>query len=342
MNSLERKEQRYQRRKNKRLKKNQEDSDKYCNLDNIFNFHKCLYYADRGCRAVGFKKSTQNFKLHLFTIVATTCRNIKNNTYKVSSTYRFKLNERGKIRIIDAPHIKDRLVHKILSNEVLIPIYSKHLIYDNGVNLKNKGFSFSLKRLKKKLYSLYRRDKNNGYILFIDFSKYFEIINHEIVKFNHIKYIKNNKVIKILEDYLFINKGLSLGVEIAQVEAIMYPNILDHYIDNMGCLSVRYMDDFICFVKNKEDAIKIFNNYKKITNKLGIIINEKKSTIKKINSFVFCKWKYMINSKGKIILKPIYKTLRRQRIKLKKLYNMGINSKEIDNIFKSFLAYKKL
>ena len=110
-----------------------------------------MYYADKCCNGVRYKKSTQNFQLHMFTNIANTCRNIKNGTYVVGKTYKFKINERGKIRNIDAPHITDRLVHKVISNEILLPIYTPHMIYDNGASTKGKGFGFAIKRVKSKL-----------------------------------------------------------------------------------------------------------------------------------------------------------------------------------------------
>lgn len=97
MNSLERKERRYQRRKEKRLKIIQDRSDKYSNIDKAFVFHKVMYYADKCCLGVNYKKCTQNFKLHLFTNIALCCSEIKNNKYIVGKTYKFKINEIGKV-----------------------------------------------------------------------------------------------------------------------------------------------------------------------------------------------------------------------------------------------------
>ena len=51
----------------------------------------------------------------------------------------------------------------------------------------------------------------DGYVVIIDYSKFFESCSHDI----HTKYIRNNNMIKIIEDYLFIGKGLGLGIEIA-------------------------------------------------------------------------------------------------------------------------------
>ena len=69
MNSVERKQARYERRKNKRLRIIEERSSKYADLNNAFCFSKAMYYGDKCCNGVGYKKSTQNFKLHEFTII---------------------------------------------------------------------------------------------------------------------------------------------------------------------------------------------------------------------------------------------------------------------------------
>ena len=79
-----------------------------------------------------------------------------------------------KVRVIDAPHIKDRLIHKVISNEILIQLYEPHLIYDNGASQGLKGFTFVINRVKQKLLYNYKR-YSNGCVVLIDFSKLFEI-----------------------------------------------------------------------------------------------------------------------------------------------------------------------
>lgn len=344
MNSIERKELRYKRRNDKRLKKIEERSKEYANLNKAFCFSKAMYYSDKCCKGVGYKKSTQNFKLHQFTIVANICRNIKTNNYKVGDTYSFIINERGKTRKIDAPHIKDRLVHKILSNEIIEPLYTSHLIYDNGASMKNKVFKFAMDRLKKKMHSWYLKNGSNGYVVLIDFSKFFENCSHKVIRNIHSKYIINQRVIKVIEDYLFIGKGIALGVEIAQKEAIIIPNRLDHYIQNKTKI-IRYMDDTIFFANNYNDGKQLLEEYKNIASSLNIKINNKKSFIVPINSyFNYCKWKYKIFESGKAVCKPCLKTIKRQRKKIKKLEKLNISIEEIEqtrNAFKSYLLQGK-
>lgn len=338
MNSLERKELRYLRRKQKRDLKNTERSNMYSNVNDAFVFHKVMYYADKCCKGVGYKKSTQNFKLHMFTIIANTCRNIKTNNYNVSKTYKFVINERGKVRNIDAPHINDRLVHKVLSNEIILPIYSPHLIYDNGASMKNKGFKFCIDRVRYKLYKWYKRYDLNGYVVIIDFSKFFPNCDHNIIHDIHKKYIYNDYTIKVIEDYLFIDKGISLGVEIAQREACIIPNILDHFIQNKGLMIERYMDDTFFLIHDYNEALKILDEYYLLCSKLKVKVNLKKTKIIPIKKyFKYCKWKYNINENGKVICVPFKDTIYRQRRKLRKMIKLNVDTSITKNSFKSYL-----
>lgn len=342
MTSEERKEIRYRRRKAKRDNKVLERSKQYANLEHAFCFHKAMYYGDKCKKGVGFKKSTQYFKLHMFTIVATTCRNIKRNCYKVGDTYQFTICERGKKRVIDAPHIRDRLVHKVIANEILSPIYYPHFIYDNGASIKRKGFHFAMKRVRNKLYSWYLKNGLQGYAVTIDFSKFFPNCSHEVIKQIHKKYIFDSDTIKVIEDYVFIKKGLPLGCEIAQKEALMFPNQLDHFIENQ-CPIVRFMDDSVFLVKTKEEGIKILKRYQKLAMQLGITVNEKKTQMAKLgNSFLFCKWYYFLFNSGKVGMIPIKDTIYRQRKKIKKMKRKNIDIVEINQTRNCFQAYLRL
>ena len=69
------------------------------------------------------------------------------------------------------------------------------------------------------------------------------------------------------------------------------------------------------------DLKNLIEGYKKIAEKLGIIINHKKTQIVKLEKgFTFLQMKYRITDTGKIIVIPCSKSLHRERTKLKKLY----------------------
>ena len=302
-----------------------------------------MYYADKCCNGVRYKKSTQNFELHMFTNIACICHNIKNNTYKVGETYFFQINERGKVRDINAPHIKDRFVHKVLSNEIINPIYTPHLIYDNGASMKDKGYKFCMDRVKLKLKKWVKKYGLNGYVVTIDFSKFFENCSHEVIHNHHKKYIYDDYIIKVIEDYLFIDKGIALGVEMAQREACMYPNQLDHYLESKQCIIERYMDDTFFLVDNYEKAIHILNNYYELCNTLNIKINKKKTKIIPVGKrFLFCKWYFNIDKNTKVTMIPHKSTIYRQRRKVRKMIKKQVNYQDIETTIISFIAYLNL
>lgn len=60
----------------------------------------------------------------------------------------------------------------------------KYLIYDNGASQVGKGMAFTRRRLSTHLSKYYQKYKTweNGYILQIDFSKFFDNIQHDKIK----------------------------------------------------------------------------------------------------------------------------------------------------------------
>ena len=137
-----------------------------------------------------------------------------------------------------------------------------------------------------------------------------------------------------------MGNGLLLGVELAQQEALILANELDHLVNNKWPL-VRFMDDSFVIVKTKEDGFKLLEEYKVLASKLGIQINVKKTRMIPLReSFVFCKWCYKVFSNGKVMRIPIKDTIYRQRRKLKKLYLEGrVLKEEVDIIKSCFNSY---
>ena len=126
----------------------------------------------------------------------------------------------------------------------------------------------------------------NGYIVLIDFSKFFPNCSHEVINSIHNKYINDSYTKKVIEDYLYVKDiGIALGVEIAQREALMVPNKLDTFITNLGYPIIRYMDDTFFICPTYDEANNVLNEYIKLSESLHIIVNRKKTKMihKKIN-----------------------------------------------------------
>jgi hypothetical protein len=64
----------------------------------------------------------------------------------------------------------------------MLPEVRKHIIYDNGASIKGRGISHQRNRFEVHLRKYYRSYGNEGWILFGDFSKFYDNIIHEIAK----------------------------------------------------------------------------------------------------------------------------------------------------------------
>lgn len=292
-----------------------------------------------------WKGSVQFFESDLLSQCYYLNQSLNNHTYKTNPYNEFELNERGKIRHIKALTIRDRVVIRSLCDNVLIPKIAPKLIYDNFASLENRGINFARKRFLFHLHKYTRKHGVNGYILQLDFSKFFDSIDHELCKKEFSKVIdcKYHWLIDHIIDSFGGSKGVGIGSQISQIAGIFYP----HYIDNhckikRRCLYYgRYMDDIYIIHHNKAFLQNLLAEIYQIANSLKLTINPKKTHIIPLNKrFIFLKSIYTIKDSGQVIYTQTQKGLRREKRRLYKLrhkYDLGlIPASDIDNAFKSW------
>lgn len=181
MTNQERHEARFQRRKAKRLEQRQTRSDAIGPIEKVFSYRKMFFYGKKCCNGVRWKQSVQNFENHLFSGTAKRRREIIEGKWKPKKCTHFTLIERGKIRNIDAPHISDRQIQKVLTNEVLVPLYGPSMIYDNGASQKGKGLHWQFRRIKDQLRAHYRQYGREGAVFLLDLKGFFPNAPHGII-----------------------------------------------------------------------------------------------------------------------------------------------------------------
>ena len=107
--------------------------------------NECAYECTRQSR---WKETTQRYLSNLLVKNLELQEQVLNGTYRVTQTVDFTLNERGHIRQIEAPVVRDRIVQKTLMKHVLTPSLRPYLIYDNYASLAKRGTSFARKRFE--------------------------------------------------------------------------------------------------------------------------------------------------------------------------------------------------
>lgn len=329
MNSEERRKARYERRKAAREKKKRERLAQYDNFDKMTDANVIVEAFEKSKKGVSWKSSAQRYEMNLLQNTNDSIKKLKAGEQIAQGFIEFDLRERGKVRHIKSVHIKERCIQRALCDYSLVPMLSNSLIYDNGASLEGKGIDFALDRLDKHLHWFYRHNgfSNEGYILTIDFTGYFDNIRHdhcyEILeeKFTDQRIIALAKqLIETFDDGE--QKGLGIGSQISQILAITYPDKIDHFIkEKLGikCYG-RYMDDSYLIHKDKEYLKYCLEELRKQYAELGIIVNEKKTQIIKLShGFTFLKMRHYLTDTGKVVKKPGKDSIVRERRKLKKL-----------------------
>jgi len=344
MTSKDRHEARYLRRKAARELKHEKLS-RYDNFDNITDFDN-LYEAYKKCMLnVGWKESIQRFEFNAMRYALETRRKLLAGESVHKGFMEFDLFERGKKRHIKSLHILERGVHAELCERVLIPLLSNSLIYDNGASQKGKGVHFALRRLICHLSRYYRVNKvNEGYALSIDFSKYFDSVDHDVLFGLLREKIKDKRILGLTEGFIkTFGEGLGLGSQVSQICAIFYPNKLDHYIKEVLGIKyyARYMDDLYLIHRDREYLKYCLSKIIKFCEKLKITVNLKKTRIVKLSQgMVFLKGRYILLPSGKILRLPCRESSKRMRRKLdkfRKLLNSGkIGYKDISASYQSW------
>ena len=150
-----------------------------------------------------WKASVQKFETTYLLGLGKIQKKLSNDSYEFKKGNTFTIHERGKTRCITGQQVEDRIVEHVLCDEIINPAIQKYLIYDNGASQKGKGVSFTRKRLETHLHRYYQKHgSNDGYILLIDFSKYYDNIRHDVVRYMMRKYIDDPYALRILDKVL--------------------------------------------------------------------------------------------------------------------------------------------
>jgi hypothetical protein len=348
MTSMERRQGRYERRKAKREEKRKTKIGVRDNFDCISDVNN-LNLAFRGAKkTVPWKESVQRYEMNHIKNIFETKYRLEAGENVQEGFFSFTLHERGKVRHIRGIKIGERVVQKSLCDQVLVPILTIPLIHDNGASLKNKGVMFAYRRLIAHLSKYYRYNgfSNKGYALQIDFSKFYDNIDHDVLINLLREKVKDQRVMDLTEKFIRVfgdGKSLGLGSQVSQVSAIFYPDRVDHLIKEKMKIKFygRYMDDMYLIHQDKAYLESCLRELRAACETLKITINPKKTRIVKLSKgIVFLKGKYFLTETGRVLRLPCRDSAIRMKRKIKKfkgLLDAGkMSMQDIRNSYQSW------
>ena len=349
MTSAERREARYQRRKAKRDAHRAARIGKYDDFDRCTSISALLEANWAARKGVLWKGSVARYNVKAFRNARKSHRMLASGKDTRQGYYNFQIVERGKLRDVHSLHYAERVIRRSICTNAMVPILSNGLIYDNGASLENKGITFAIDRCATMLHRYYRRyGDNEGYVLVIDFRKYFDNIQHEPMFTVYDKHFHDPRLNELCRNFVkgTGTTGLFIGPEDSQISAIAYPSRIDHLIQDVWHTDgyARYMDDSFIIMRDKAELFKLRDALFMEYEKQGIIINRKKTQVIKLcRGFTFLKTQFFLQPTGRVLQKPCRAATIRQRRKLKSFRRFidegKLTVKEVCNSYMSWRGY---
>ena len=328
---------------------------KYSDVYDANTLYSAFNLAKRGS---DWKESVQRCEYNILRTIRDLQNELSDGSYRQRPFFEFELRERGKVRHIKSMSIKDRILQRSACDNLFIPAIVPHLIYDNGASLAGKGVDFSRRRLETHLRKYYQKHGNQGYILLVDCSKFFDNIRHEkLIEMCEkvvpqdcmplFKYLLSTFEIDVsslsdkeIHDLYYgvfnslehakkrntggkkmMPKSCGIGSQISQICGLFILSPVDHYIKTVKGIKYygRYMDDSYIILESKEELAKLRTDIEARYAEIGLTVNMKKTQIFRIDKgFTWLKTRYCLTDSGRIIKRLPPDTVARTRRKLKK------------------------
>ena len=176
---------------------------------------------------------------------------LRSGQYRPAPFHTFTISE-PKQRCISASAFRDRVVHHAICR-IIEPLLDRGMIADSYACRIGKGAHAAVQRAQHFARRL-------PYFLQCDISKYFESIDHDVLKQILARKFKDARLLELLS--LIIDHpvpgyapgaGLPIGALTSQLFANLYLSELDHVLKDRLQIQgyLRYMDDFLVFGQQK-------------------------------------------------------------------------------------------
>jgi RNA-directed DNA polymerase len=218
------------------------------------NLRLAFYKACRGKRG---KSDVLNFRDNLDDELMRLREELLKGECEWGPYHTFKVFDHKERTICAAP-FRARVMQHAISN-VCDPFFENYQVYDSYACRRGRGLDAALKRALS-------FSRAGDWYLKMDIKKYFDSIDHEVLRELLSMRFKDRTVLRIFDSIIasyetLPSKGIPIGNLTSQYFANHYLAPLDHHIkENLRYHRyVRYMDDFVIWSGTKESLIAARN-----------------------------------------------------------------------------------
>lgn len=279
-------------------------------LSEIATLDRFIAAAQRAETGKRSRRDVKSYNLNFLGNAMRICEIVQSGSYWPSPYHEFYVYDPKK-RLVQALPFPDRVVHQWLVEEALKPYYYPRFIKDTYACITMRGTHAAVDALQNMLYHAERRWRHEildrlgdgwfrcnrvslPYVLKMDISKFFNSIDRDVLFGIFQRDISDPQLLELLRRIIYdpgVKSGIPIGNYTSQLFANIYLNQLDHYCKETLHLEyyVRYMDDFVIVVKDKQTAQQLFSVIESYVNdQLHLRLNPKSHIMPATKGVDFC------------------------------------------------------
>ena len=297
-----------------------------------------------------WKGSVSSFYMNAPERIARMSDELRNGTYRHGRTTTFTVTH-PKRREIVAQTFRDRVYHRSIVENLLVPVVFPRLIYDNAACQKGKGTDFARERLRRFLREQHRRHGPGGHVLMMDVRKYYDSMRHDVVEGMFEDMLPGwgaSMVIDALRAHYPGDVGYSPGSSIVQVAGISVLNGIDHRIkERMGIRGYsRYMDDLRLIHQDRAHLERCRDEISGMLAEIGFETHPTKTVIVPMSETIpYLGFDFSVTETGKVLMLVNASSPKQMRRKVGRLAKLEMSGERPDGttrqVYEGWRAHAK-
>lgn len=249
----------------------------------------------------------------------------------------------GGVRLLGIPTVLDRVIQQAVA-QVLTAIWDH--------TFSEMSFGFRPCRSQHDAIRQHREyvRQGYGYVVDIDLSKFFDLVNHDRLMARLATRINDKRVLKLVRSFLTAGvmiggleqpteEGTPQGGPLSPLLSNIVLDELDKELEKRGLRFVRYADDSVIFVRSKRAADRVMQSISLfIVKKLRLKVNRDKSAVRQSWECKYLGFS-VINSRNNPKIRIHWKTIKRFKERIREITarRRGRSLKQVIGELKEFM-----
>lgn len=233
-----------------------------CGLENL-HLADCIARIGKA-KKYGVRKHDRNKQANLSNLQ----QDLINKTFKTSPYKTFKVFESKERDVCSLPYYPDRIVHHAIMI-ALRPIFLAYFTSDTYGSIEGRGPHLAIKKMGRAL----RNEPATKYCLKLDIQKFYSSVDHEILKTQLRRRIKDKDFLWLLDEIIDSAPGLPIGNYLSQYLSNFYLTEFDRWIKQAKGVQYyfRYVDDIVILNRDKSFLQMLLQDIRKyMSDKLNL------------------------------------------------------------------------